>query len=188
MLVLLGPAILCAAGKPAPPAEFVFHGSIPLGADGIMVRDAGQTMYLLVSAANPQFEGWRRVVDHDHPKLLDASGSPVQSYPESVTFRVTASTRVRLLAIQQWPGTAGQDLEQYLLRLRFRLKVFRGLHQRVLQPESVTLVGMPADVAYDERVYRVNFRLGEVPVSDRLVFEVLSPKGDRLSRFHLDLQ
>jgi hypothetical protein len=51
----------------------------------------------------------------------------------------------------------------------------------------VKLVGMPMDVPYDERIYRVSFDLGEVPLADRIVLEVLSPREERLTRFHLDM-
>jgi hypothetical protein len=42
---------------------------------------------------------------------------------------------------------------------------------------------MPADVPYDERVYRVNMNVGRLPISDRLVIDVLSPQGERLTHF-----
>ena len=49
------------------------------------------------------------------------------------------------------------------------------------------MIGVPADVAYDERVYRISFSGQKIPVSDRCILEVLSPTGERLTRFHFDL-
>jgi hypothetical protein len=189
-LLLLLPALLCAAPRSGAPTttEYVFHSVVPLGAEGFKFRDAHETMFLLATAANPRFEGWRRIVDHGRRQLVDANGAPVLAYPDTVTFRITASTRLKLLDVDQWPETAGQDLNRYLLGLRFRVRVFHGLSQRVLQPDSVQLIGMPSTVSYDERIYRATFHLGGLPMTDRLVLEVLSPKGERLSRFHLDLQ
>lgn len=190
-LLLLIPALLCAAPRGGPPAvttEYVFHSVVPLGADGFKFRDARETMFLLATAANPQFEGCRRIVDHGRRKLVDAKGAPVLAYPDIISFRITASTRLKLLDVDQWPETAGQPLNRYLLGLRFRLRIFHGLSERVLQPDSVQQIGMPAEVSYDERIYRATFHLGQVPMADRIVLEVISPRGERLSRFHLDLQ
>jgi hypothetical protein len=49
------------------------------------------------------------------------------------------------------------------------------------------MIGVPADVPYDERVYRINFALDKLPITDRCVLEVLSPTGERLTKFHFDL-
>jgi hypothetical protein len=51
----------------------------------------------------------------------------------------------------------------------------------------VSVVGVPLDVSYDERIYRVAFDLGDVSMGERIVLEVLSPEGERLTRFHLDM-
>ena len=191
-LLLLMPVLLCAAppaNAPKAKTEFLFHAVVPLGVDGFKFRDAHQTMFLLVTAFNSQFEGLRRIVDRGQRKVVDAGGAPVSWYPESVTFRITASTRLKLIDVDEWPATtAGLDMNRYLLGLRFRVRVFHGLNQRVLRPQAVQMIGMPADVSYDERIYRATFRLEKIPVSDRVVFEVLSPRGERLSRFHLDLE
>lgn len=189
-LLLIWPVLVCAAADGPPPqqTEFVFHSVVPLGADGLRFRDARQTMYLLASATNPQFEGWRRVVEHGRRMVLDVNGAPVRFFPDTISFRVTASTELKLLDVQQWPATAGQDMNLYLAGLRFRLRIFHGLSMRVVQPENVEMIGVPADVAYNERIYRVAFHAGRIPMSDRIVLEVLSPQGQRISRFHLDFQ
>jgi hypothetical protein len=38
-------------------------------------------------------------------------------------------------------------------------------------------------VHYDERIFRVNFDIGNRPVTDRLVLEVYSPDGKQIGRF-----
>jgi hypothetical protein len=40
---------------------------------------------------------------------------------------------------------------------------------------------------YDERIYRIGFDMGKIPIQDRVVMEVLTPTGQRLCKFHLDL-
>ena len=192
MAALLLPLLMSAhaadGASPADPVtEFAFHAVVPLGVEGFVLHDLRQTMYLLASARDPQFEGYRRVMIEGRRTLLDAAGHPVLSYPRDLHFRVTASTRLKLVGVASWPESAGQTANQYMLGLRFRLRIFRGLQQRVVNPSTVKMIGMPADVAYDERVYRVSFQVGELPITDRVVLEVLSPGGKRLSRFHLDL-
>jgi hypothetical protein len=46
---------------------------------------------------------------------------------------------------------------------------------------------MPRHVPYNERIYRIGFQIGKVPIEDRVVMEVFSPSGERLCKFHLDL-
>jgi hypothetical protein len=75
----------------------------------------------------------------------------------------------------------------FLLKLKFSLKVYDGMEMRLIEPESVQMIGVPSDVPYDERVYRIGFNLDQIPVTDRFVLEVLSPEGERLTRFHFDL-
>ena len=43
------------------------------------------------------------------------------------------------------------------------------------------------DLGELERVYRINFNLDQIPVTNRFVLEILSPEGERLTRFHFDL-
>jgi hypothetical protein len=47
----------------------------------------------------------------------------------------------------------------------------------------VTLIGVPAEIAYDERVFRVSFDVGQIPVSDRVILEVTSPEGEGVTHF-----
>jgi hypothetical protein len=73
-----------------------------------------------------------------------------------------------------------------MLGLRFRLKIFkRHPRHRTREPKVVSVIGVPADVPYDERVYRVSFKLDRIPLKHRIVLE-LSPGGERISKFHLE--
>jgi hypothetical protein len=38
-------------------------------------------------------------------------------------------------------------------------------------------------VQYDERVYRININAGNLPITDRVVVEILSPEGKLLTHF-----
>jgi len=187
--------LLCGSGAhstaQAAPAfqemEHVYHARIPLGADLFTVEGWNVPLSLLALASNPQFEGWQSRLAGERHLLLDAAGAPVQYYPSTLAFRVSAATNLKLFDPSPFALHTTLSPDQYLLRLRFQLKIFRGLQQTAVQPESVRLIGVPADIAYDERVYRINFALPDVPTSDRIVLEVLDPDGERICKFHLDL-
>lgn len=191
--VLLG-ALALAGNAPAsskksqPPVDqATFHSVVPLGAETFDVRGTWKgSMTLLASAENPQFEGMIRRVVGDRVSLLDPEGQPFQYYPQTITFRVTATARARLSDPNPFPVQTSSDENTYLLGLKFRVKIFHGLKQTVVDSPA-DLIGVPADIGYDERVFRVTADLPKVSTEDRVVLEVLSPDGERICKFHLDL-
>ncbi len=191
--LLVPPALASGTASPSTKWELDYHSVVPLGEDAVLLQPAKRVLYFLASAQSYEFEGWRDIMDDANNKsvLLDRSGNPVERFPRFVDFRVTVSTRPKALP-QLDPFTLDCESEcdgdnDYLLNLNFRVRIFHGLQVTVLEPRVVKLIGMPLDVPYDERVYRVSFDLGEVPTTDRIVLEVLSPEGERLTKFHLDL-
>lgn len=174
------------ADKPATAAHVIqFRTPIPLGVDGYELD--GVPIALLVAIEDAHFDGWQRVGEGGSAVLLDASGNPVRFYPESVRFRITASAREKLIGMSD-PLPVAVSSDELLKGLRFRLKVFRALRYRHIQPESVSMIGVPANLDYPERIYRARFALGRLPIEDRVVLEVLAPGGQRIARFHLDLK
>ena len=166
-----------------------YHELVPLGAQTFTVQGhkwKGQ-MALLASADSPQFEGMQSTSGDDNHRLAGADGSPMQYYPSRVVFRLTASFRANFADPQPFRITAADNENEYLLNLKFRIVAFHGLRQTVIAPASAEMIGVPSDLRYDERIYRVAVDLAKVPVSDRVVFEVLDPGGVRLYKFHLDL-
>jgi hypothetical protein len=75
------------------------------------------------------------------------------------------------------------DPRELLLGLGFRIQVYDGLHSREIAPESVEMIGMPAYVNYDERVYRVTVKAADLPITDRFKIEILSRQGEVLGHF-----
>ncbi len=193
--VLIAALLALAAGagsasspaKPSSAAEYRYHARIPLGSESFSVQPWKSRLTVLVSAENPDFEGWSVITHGDRRRLLDTAGEPVRFYPDEVTFRVTLGTRTPLAEVEPFPLRASLPTDDYLLKVRFQVKIFHGLRATVVRPASVTLIGVPADIAYDERIYRVAFDLDDVPIHDRVVLEVLAPSGERLCKFHLDL-
>ena len=164
-----------------------YQARVPLGWESFKVRSSGICFYLLGTVESPKFDGWQKVTVKDRSHLYDASGQPVRVYPEEMQFRITASAREKLLENQPFTIASAIPMNDYLLHLRFRLKVFHGVEWRIVRPASVEAIGMPAEVSYDERIYRIRFNLGRIPIDDRIVLEVFSPTGERLSKFHVDL-
>lgn len=170
--------------------EREFHSVVPLGAERIDLRPAGRTMYILATAESPTFEGWRARDDGNQRTLLRADGTPVRFFPQHVDFRLTATAmRPDLLMIDTY-GTLNlsqEDINDYLLQMNFRLLVFHGLDITRIEPQAVRMLGMPADVQYDERIWQLSFDLPKpVPTTDHIVLEVLSSTGYRVCKFHLE--
>lgn len=164
-----------------------FQARIPMGTDALQLGKSGNTLYLLAMAESEQFEGWHHVRSNGQPTLTDTSGSQVTTYPDIVRFRVTASTWKDMLNTPPFPYQDVSDVNNFLLKLRFQVRLFRGLKQSVLRPDSVQLIGVPEEVPSNERIYEVTFAFHNIPVTERCQLEVYSPSGERLSRFHLDL-
>jgi hypothetical protein len=171
------------------PVDWEFHSVVPLGAEALQLPPSDRMFVLFATAESPDFEGMRRYVQGENRILTDRGGSPVRYFPASVSFRVTATARHPMADTGEAPFALQHkyEFDDLLLHLRFRARVFHGLNVQMLQPIAVQLIGVPADVPYDERIYRVEFILRDIPAEDRIVLEVLSPDGERLSKFHLEL-
>lgn len=163
------------------------NGRIPLGIETFRVQPAKQDFYLMASAENPAFVGLRRVTEREKLHLISRDGKIVSAYPERVQFRLTASSREKILEDHPFGTSTDMPLDELFVKLRFRLKIFHGLEYRYVDPAFVDDVGVPRSLPYNERIYRIGFNMGHVPIEDRVVMEVFSPTGERLCKFHLDL-
>jgi hypothetical protein len=190
---LLLPLSLIAANTALHTQQLVYdyHAVVPLGQDALLLQPGNRAVVVLASAHSITFQGWRQVVQEDSRFLVGPDGERVAHYPRFVDFRITVSARQKSATEPALPAACPAEftsnVNDLLLNLRFRVKIFRALRVTVLEPRVVKLIGMPPDVPYDERVYRVSFDLGEVPLEDRIILEVLSPDGERLTKFHLDM-
>jgi hypothetical protein len=163
------------------------NGRIPLGIESFRLLPAKGDFYLMASAEDSGFIGMTRIMGNEKGELVSSTGQKVKFYPEKIQFRLTASARERMIEERPFDATEKIGLEDLLTKLRFRLKIFHGLDARSIEPAFVDDIGMPKNVPYDERIYRIGFKLGKVPIEDRVVMEVYSPSGERLCKFHLDL-
>lgn len=172
-----------------PNQVFWMKTPLPLGAEQINLKPSGKHFLLLACIEDQRFNRLQVSRVRSSPFVIDAAGNVWKNYPDVLTFRVTATAiDSGVVQVDSVNINESGEMNSFLLGLRFRLRSFRGLHMTELHPDSVKLIGVPADVPYQERVYRVSFGTAGVPVDNRLVMEVLSPKGQLLSRFHLELE
>lgn len=182
--------LLAITTSAAPQSTHIYdlNGRIPLGVESFRLKPANRQFYIMASVENRELEGlYRRIDGAGHPHLFDSENKAVSFYPSRVQFRLTASAREKLIDDAPFDLRAKVGVETLITGLRFRIKVFRGLEYWYIKPAFVEQVGVPSSVHYNERIYRVGFTLGKLPIDDRVVMEVLSPNGERLCKFHLDL-
>jgi hypothetical protein len=195
-ITFLAALVVCAAlaanaadsARPTPIVARLFHSVVPLGTDGLLLQPSKRSLFLVASAQSTGFDGWQQVESKGSRLIYASTGSPVRHFPQYIDFRITASARRDGMNLGEplYPTPCNAELNEYLLGLKFRLKIFHGLQAREIEPKLVKLVGVPAEVPYDERVFQLSFRLDEIPLDDRLVLEVLAPDGERISKFHLE--
>ena len=160
------------------------HAATPAGVTVIQLNPSGAQLALLALIECPEIEGAQHVAEGLKATIVSADGVPLKHFPRDFSFRITASLRKTVLEPPESTIVTGEEPRQFLLKLGFRLKIYDGLDMREVEPKTVTLIGVPSDIAYDERVFRLTFDVGgELPLSDRLILEALSPQGESLTHF-----
>jgi hypothetical protein len=160
------------------------HAATPAGFTVIQLNPSGAQLALLALIECPEIEGAQHVAEGLNATIVSAEGVPLKHFPRDFSFRITASLRKTVLEPPEHTVVTGEDPQQFLLKLGFRLKIYDGLNVREVEPKTVTLIGVPADIAYNERVFRLTFDVGgDLPLSDRLILEAFSPEGVSLTHF-----
>jgi hypothetical protein len=184
---ILASAMVGSAAPPQLQTGPGLHSAMPAGYTVVRLEPSGAIVAVLGLIECPEVEGARHVSEGMNSKIVAADGVPLTHFPHHFSFRITASLRKTLLDAPSDTVMTGEDPQQFLLDLRFKLKVYHGLETHEVVPQSVKLIGVPADVASDERVFRVTFEVENLPVSDRLVLLVLSPQEETLTHFSFAL-
>jgi hypothetical protein len=160
---------------------------MPAGYTVVRLLPSGANVSFLGLIECSEMEGAQQISEGLNSKVLDAHGVPLRAFPRHVSFRVTATLRKTLIDPPLDTVSINDPPAEFLLKLGFRLMVYHGLERHELAPESVKMIGVPADVPYDERVFRVSFDLNNLPVTDRLVLDVLSPEDETITHFSFGL-
>ncbi|HEX4604745.1 MAG TPA: hypothetical protein VH724_12165 [Candidatus Angelobacter sp.] len=188
-LLLFFAAICMAAfaGGPGLKSGPGLRSTMPAGYDAIILKPSGETLSLLGLIECPELEGAQHVSEGFNARLISASGETIHEFPRHFSVRVTASLRKIFLEGPVASVSLPDGPRELLLHLKFRVRAYHALESREIAAESIEMIGMPADVPYDERVYRININAANIPITDRLVIEVLSPQGERLTHFPFSL-
>ncbi|HET9184440.1 MAG TPA: hypothetical protein VFP59_20145 [Candidatus Angelobacter sp.] len=163
------------------------RAATPAGYKVIQLQPSGAVVSLLALIECPQIRGAHRVASGLNSRVVLANGTQLRRFPRQFSFRVTASLRRVIAEPPSLSLNYGRNPEDLLLGLKFKLRDYNALVAKEIRPESVRLIGMPAHVPYDERVFRVSFDIGNRPVTDRVLLEVYAPDGERLGKFCFEL-
>jgi hypothetical protein len=190
--IALSGLILIAAGfsfaaKTTPREQPGMRSTMPAGYEVMILKPSKAILSLIGLIECPELEGAQHVSAGLRKKLVSADGGTVKVFPQRFSFRITASLRKVFLDGPLTSVAVSDDPQELLLNLKFRIRAYSGLQSREIIPQSVEMIGMPADVPYDERIYRINVNTGNAPVTDRLVVEIFSPHGDLLAHFPFTL-
>lgn len=154
----------------------------PLGMEAFQPRPKGQMFAVYALAEGIDEDSMRRA-------KTAVAERPVDAFPASLSFRVTASTLTIASDVRPAAFPSTRDTAELISQLQFRLRISHGaLDTERLEPANVRMIGMPAEIPYGERIYRVTFQPQPFESSDRLVLEVISPEGELLCKFPLALR
>jgi hypothetical protein len=183
ILLIVAGLALVASARNGPKSATALRSNIPVGYDVMLLKPSKATLSLIGLIECPELEGAQHVSEGSHAKLISSDGRTVKEFPQHFSFRITASIKKVFLDGPVASIELPDDPQQLLLHLKFRVRAYHGLEVREVEPQSIEMIGMPAEVPYDERVYRINIKAGNLPITDRLVVEVLSPEGKLLTHF-----
>ena len=183
LLLIIAVFAFATAAKNPPKSTSGLRSNMPAGYDVMVLKPSKATLSLIGLIECPELEGAQRIAQGLHGKLVSADGNTIKEFPQHFSFRITASLRKVFLDPPVASIALPDDPQELLLKLKFRVLAYHALEVREIVPQSVELIGMPADVPYDERIYRINISTEKLPITDRLVVEILSPQGELLTHF-----
>src|ERR1700727_565958 len=172
LLIFIAGFGLGAVARSAQKTNPALNSATPAGYDVILLKPSGDALSLVGLIECPELAGAHHISRGLNAKLMAADGNLIQKLPQRFSFRVTASLRKILLDGPAATVNIEGDPHELLLNLKFRVRAYHGLQAHEIAPDSIEMIGMPADVPYDERVYRINMNVANLPVSDRMVIEV----------------
>ncbi len=182
LLIVAGFAFAVAAKNP-PKTMPGLRSNMPAGYDVMLLKPSKATLSLIGLIECPELEGAQHVAEGLHGKLVSTDGNTIKEFPQNFSFRITASLKKVFLDPPVNSVELPDDPQELLLKLKFRILAYHALEVQEIVPQSIEMIGMPSDVTYDERVYRINVHAANLPITDRLVVEIFSPQGQLLTHF-----
>jgi len=161
-----------------------YLATMPLDNELIELMPSKQKLTMMVTWDCPEIEGWELVTMPDgHKFVRDVEGREVEHYPRRVRFRFTIGSKTQLQGRSPLPYDTELKADQLASTLHFRLKQFHEIEARDFTPVLEEIIGVPADIPYDERIYRMEFEIPKIPITDRFALEVIDAKGNRVAKF-----
>ncbi len=183
LLLIVACFAVAAVARNSPKPLPGMRSNLPAGYDVMVLKPSKATLSLIGLIECPELEGALHVAEGSHRRLVSPDGTTVKQFPQRFSFRVTASLRKIFIEGPDTSVDVAGDPHELLLKLKFRVRAYHGLESREIVPQSIEMIGMPADVPSDERVYRINIDTGNLPITDRVVVEIFSPRGELLTHF-----
>ena len=183
LLLIVACFAVAAVARNSPKPLPGMRSNLPAGYDVMVLKPSKATLSLIGLIECPELEGAVHVAEGSHRRLVSADGATVKQFPQRFSFRVTASLRKIFIEGPDTSVDVAGDPHELLLKLKFRVRAYHGLESREIVPQSIEMIGVPADVPSDERVYRINIDTGNLPITDRVVVEIFSPQGELLTHF-----
>ena len=183
LLLIVACFAVAAVARNSPKPLPGMRSNLPAGYDVMVLKPSKATLSLIGLIECPELEGAVHVAEGSHKRLVSADGATVKQFPQRFSFRITASLRKIFIEGPDTSIDVPGDPQELLLKLKFRVRAYQGLESREIVPQSIEMIGMPADVPSDERVYRINIDTGNLPITDRVVVEIFSPQGELLTHF-----
>jgi hypothetical protein len=187
VLAIIAAFGLAAIAGNAPRGGNGLHPNMPAGYDVVVLKPSGANLSMMGLIECPELEGAQSVSEGANKKLVSADGDTIRHFPRRFSFRITASLRKMLMDRPVASVDVSDEPQELLLNLKFRIRAYNGLENHEIVPESVEMIGMPAEVPYDERIYRINVNNVDLPITARLVVEVRTPQGEMLTHFPFSL-
>jgi hypothetical protein len=176
-----------ALGQSAPVSDLRFRAITPLGSDALILQPSKTVVSMMLTLECKELEDMRLVERDSHRAVLNPDGTQVTKYPDNIKFRFTIGSRTPPSESNPLEVKISGTPDDFESHLHFRLKVFHGIESHELTPVEEKIIGVPASMPYDERIYSISFKLNDVPAEDRIMFEVLDNSGARVAKFQMQL-
>lgn len=187
-LLLLTAAAVAQAPQPVAVQEARFRKITPLGGDTIKLVPENRVLSFMVSAESAKLRDARVLNVEGNKVVRGADGNDIKNYPDDLVFRFTISSIVPRVEREPLTFETKVGSGEFLANLKFKLHRFKGIESEGYQPEKAEMIGVPANVPYNERIYRVKFKTSDFSIDDRLMLEVIAPDGARVGKFHFYLK
>jgi hypothetical protein len=183
--LLISSLLLTVAGAQQTAARFTELEH--LDADAVKLSKTGETVTFLVTWIAPELKSMRRVVSGKGAYIRTDDGQVITKYPEKMVLRISVGERTKVDGTTPIEFDSPYNADQLAKNLHFRLRVYNGLDYRVVEPTSAKMIGVPAELPYNQRIYLVEFPLKNVAVEERLMIEALDPNDTRVTRFTVSM-